>query len=248
MKKIVILFVVLVVAFAFTFPAAAAAQNLTEDEEAGLLYMFEEEKLARDGYNALYARWGQAAFQNIAIAEQIHMDAVRSLLVRYGVPVPADVVGVFADPSLQALYDDQMEIGSQSLADALKVGATIEELDIVDLQSRLELTTKFDIKRVYTNLMKASYNHLRNFVKVLYRLTGEVYEPQYLDADLYESIVTGVNGNGNKQSNASNAGSATAAGTGNGDLTRDRDRICDGDCTCDGTGSSTGNTNRSGKP
>ena len=207
MKKIVILFVVLVMGFSFTIPAgasgiaisasanpAAAAQSLTADESDSLVYMFEEEKLARDVYNALYALWGQPTFQNIAASEQTHMNAVQTLLVGYGIAVPENGAGIFSNPTLQALYTDLMTTGEQSLADALKVGATIEEVDITDLQSRLSQTTNTAIQVVYNNLMNGSYNHLRNFVKVLNRLTGEVYQPQYLSADLYQSILTSTNG------------------------------------------------------
>ncbi|KAF0108106.1 MAG: hypothetical protein FD146_1120 [Anaerolineaceae bacterium] len=176
-----------------------AADTLTADDTAGLLFMYEEEKLARDVYNALYAIWGQPTFQNIAASEQAHMDTVKVLLDRYGIAAPENAAGVFSDPSLQALYDSLMATGSLSLADALKVGATIEEVDIMDLQSRLALTTNADIQLVYSNLLNGSFNHLRNFVSALENQTGEIYQPQYLSADLYQTIVTSANGNGQGQ-------------------------------------------------
>jgi len=176
--------------------SAPAATSLSAAETDGLLYMFEEEKLARDVYTALYAQWGQATFQNIAASEQIHMDAIATLLTRFGIAVPGTAAGVFNNTALQSLYKDLLAKGSLSYADALKVGATIEEVDITDLRSRLAQTTNSDIQFVYNNLMSGSYNHLRNFAKVLNRLTGETYQPQYLDADLYQSIVTGSNGKG----------------------------------------------------
>jgi hypothetical protein len=187
---------------------AAAKQNLSTNETAGLLYIYEEEKMARDVYTALFTLWGQPAFQNIAASEQVHMDAVRTLLVRFGIPVPVTAAGVFVDPSLQALYNNLLATGKRSLVDALKVGATIEEVDITDLQSHLAQTTAADIRLVYNNLMSGSYNHLRSFTGVLYRLTGEVYQPQNLSTDLYQSIVTGTISHG--------PSNATATGTGAG--------------------------------
>lgn len=175
---------------------------LTADETAGLLYMYEEEKLARDVYNALYALWGQTTFQSIAASEQTHMDSIKGLLDLYGIAAPSSAAGSFSDPALQSLYNSLMSTGSLSLADALKVGATIEEVDIIDLQSRLALTTAADIQLVYNNLMSGSYNHLRNFVTVLQRLTGEVYQPQYLSADLYQTIISDINGNGQSYGNS----------------------------------------------
>jgi hypothetical protein len=191
---------------------AAADQSLSTNETAGLLYMYEEEKMARDVYTALYTQWGQPIFLNIADSEQTHSDAVKTLLVRYGIAVPETAAGVFVDLSIQALYNSLVTTGKLSLGDALKVGATIEEVDITDLQSRLAQTTTDDIRLVYNNLMKGSYNHLRSFTGLLSRLTGEVYQPQYLNADLYQSIVTGANGNGYGQPDVTGTGIGSGRG------------------------------------
>ena len=59
-------------------------QELSADEKKGLLLMREEEKLARDVYMALYKQWRLPIFSNIAASEQRHMDAIRTLLDRYG--------------------------------------------------------------------------------------------------------------------------------------------------------------------
>ena len=185
---------------------AIANTDLTSDEIAGLVYMFEEEKLARDVYNFLFSIWGQPTFQNIALSEQAHMDAIRQLLVQYNITVPDDVAGTFNIPSLQALYNDLVASGTLSLADALKVGATIEEVDILDLQAQIELTGNADILMVYNNLLTGSFNHLRNFVNVLSRQTGEIYQPQYLSAELYQTIISDSNGSGQVGANGSAAG------------------------------------------
>src|SRR5512139_1141758 len=137
--------------------------DLTAAESAGLLYMREEEKLARDVYNQMYTLWGLPVFQNIASSEQTHMDQVKLLLDRYGLADPAMDPGKFTDPTLQALYDQLIAQGSVSLEEALKVGALIEQTDISDLQTRLAQTDNADIQLVYNNLMSASYNHLSAF-------------------------------------------------------------------------------------
>lgn len=137
--------------------------GLTAEESAGLLYMREEEKLARDVYNQMYTLWGQPVFQNIASSEQTHMDQVKLLLDRYGLADPALDPGKFTDPTLQALYDQLITQGSVSVDEALKVGALIEQTDINDLQTRLSQTDNADIQIVYDNLMNASYNHLSAF-------------------------------------------------------------------------------------
>ena len=162
-----------------------ATTDLSAAEAEGLSFMREEEKLARDVYLMLYEQWGIRIFQNIAKAEETHMSALAGLLERYGLPDPAEdtAVGVFTNPELQALYDQLMEEGSQSLADALRVGALVEEVDIVDLEDYIEQTDNEDLLRVYQNLLKGSYNHLRAFTSTLEKQTGEIYQLQLLEAE-----------------------------------------------------------------
>jgi hypothetical protein len=151
--------------------AFTVAGQLTAEEAAGLTQMREEEKLARDVYQYLYQRWGLGIFSNIASSEQTHMNAIKTLLDRYQLADPAagNPAGVFTNPELQALYNQLIAQGSQSLVSALQVGITIENLDISDLQEQLALTTKLDIKTVYQNLLKGSQNHLRSFTATLQR-------------------------------------------------------------------------------
>ena len=162
-----------------------------------MLYMREEEKLAHDVYVTLYAQWDLPVFQNISQSEQTHTDAVKTLIDRYGLADPtSSSVGVFTNPELQALYTDLVARGSQSLAEALKVGAAIEEIDILDLEERLAQTDNADIQQVFNNLMNGSTNHLRAFISTLNTQTGETYQPQYLSPEAYQAIVNGSMGNG----------------------------------------------------
>lgn len=183
-----------------TTPTAAATvavvSPLSPAEAASLSFMREEEKLAHDVYVTLYDQWGVQVFTNIAASEQTHTDAIATLLDRYGLSDPAagNAVGEFNDPALQALYDQLVAQGSLSLVDALKVGAAIEEIDILDLEERIAETTHADIKLAYNNLMAGSGNHLRAFVSTLEQQTGERYTPQYLDQAAYDAIVA-VGGN-----------------------------------------------------
>ena len=54
-----------------------------------MLFMREEEKLARDVYLTLYDAWRLAPFANISVSEQKHMNAMLLLLRKYGLPDPA---------------------------------------------------------------------------------------------------------------------------------------------------------------
>jgi len=174
----------------------AVTSTLSADEIAGLQFMREEEKLARDVYLTLYQKWGVTIFNNIAGSEATHMASIKTLLDRYGIADPAagQPIGVFTNPELQVLYNQLIAQGNQSLAAALKVGGAIEEIDIRDLQVRLAGTTHADLKSVYTSLLNGSYNHLRAFTRTLTTQTGAVYQPQYLDAATYQSIVGGSTG------------------------------------------------------
>ncbi|MCA9379242.1 DUF2202 domain-containing protein [Candidatus Dojkabacteria bacterium] len=187
------------------------AQNLTidetltlsEQENADLLYMREEEKLARDVYLTLYDKWGLQIFQNIASSEQKHTDSIKALLDAYGLADPfVDGIGNFANETLQQLYDDLVAQGSESAAAAARVGALIEDLDIVDLENAMAATDNEAIITVYQNLQNGSKNHLRSFTSTLSRY-GESYEPSYLTQDEYLEIISGAmqRGNGNGSGN-----------------------------------------------
>lgn len=146
---------------------ALPTTDLTDDEVAGLLQMREEEKLARDVYDAMAVKWDLQIFDNISNSEQTHMDAVLALLDRHDLADPAAgmAAGEFTNPDLQALYDNLIAQGSTSATDALEVGVAIEELDIADLQS-LQTDTA-DIALVYDHLETGSEHHLDAFNRQL---------------------------------------------------------------------------------
>lgn len=64
------------------------AATLPSATKASLVFMVEEEKLARDVYTTLYAKTGLRQFANINKAEQTHMDLMRSLLKTYKIVDP----------------------------------------------------------------------------------------------------------------------------------------------------------------
>ena len=162
---------------------------LSEEEEAGLLFMREEEKLAHDVYINMYSMWNIPVFNNISKSEAIHMKAVLNLLNLYNLEDPVlPETGQFSNEDLQELYNDLMEQGNDSLVAGLLVGATIEEVDILDLLERTAQTDKTPILKVYSHLEKGSEAHLRAFVKQL-EFRGIIYEPQFLPQDMYDEII-----------------------------------------------------------
>lgn len=166
-------------------------EDLSDEEIASLLYMREEEKLARDVYITLYQKYGIRVFNNISKAEQTHTDAIKLLLEKYNLtdPVQNDTIGVFVNQDLQNLYNQLIETGNVSDVEALKVGAAIEEIDILDLVKVINnVVDNQDINFVYNNLKKGSENHLRAFVKNL-SMRGVTYSPVYLDIETYNAII-----------------------------------------------------------
>ncbi|MBN1159502.1 MAG: DUF2202 domain-containing protein [Bacteroidales bacterium] len=163
--------------------------DLSEEELDMLGYMKDEEKLARDVYYALYDIWGALPFSNISKAEEQHLNAVILLLEFYGSDnVLVRDPGEFDNDEFKTLYYDLVSKGSESVVEAFKVGALIEELDIKDLQEYLEETSNANIELVFKNLLKGSRNHLRAFNRQFVRL-GIDYDPQYIDQSQYDEIV-----------------------------------------------------------
>jgi len=186
--------------------ALIPAGELTQAETDALLFMWEEEKLARDVYTAFSTIYTKPLFNNIAASEQTHMDAVKDLLDRYGLATPSDgTAGVFVNADLQALYTQLVAQGKVSELDAVKVGAAIEEIDILDLKERLPQTDQADIQQVFNSLLLGSYNHLNSFAANYWTISGTPYVPQYMSQTDYDAVVTsttfGSQGGGHGQGN-----------------------------------------------
>lgn len=169
----------------------ASTTTLTTQEKNDLIFMREEEKLARDVYLTLYDIWGTPVFANIATSEQQHMDAILNLLNTYKLPDPTvgKLVGEFVNAELQALYDALIARGKQSVLDALQVGGVIEETDIEDLNAAMATSRLSNIDKVYQNLLNGSYNHLRAFASNIQSLTGQPYVAQVVSQEIVDSIL-----------------------------------------------------------
>lgn len=200
MKKIgitgLLLFAILLTSISFTSCEDSSVDNetisLTENEKTNLQFMREEEKLARDVYIHFDEKYDLNIFNNISTSEQYHMDAVLEIMEKYELDDPSSSeLGVFSNASLQELYDDLISKGNVSLVEALKVGATIEDLDIKDLDESLGATSKDDIINMYELLKCGSSNHLRGFVEQLVT-RDENYSPQFISQETYDEIINGV--------------------------------------------------------
>lgn len=147
----------------------AAAPSLSAEEAETLLFNIEEEKLAGDVYAAFAELYDLAIFDNIAASEDRHNAAVVNQADRLGVDtsgLPAEA-GVFADPELQALYDQLIAWGSTSLTAALEVGVFIETADLEHLAESIAGTDDPILERVYESLLAGSESHLAAFTSAL---------------------------------------------------------------------------------
>lgn len=144
---------------------SAVSSSLTQTDVSKLLYMIEEEKMARDVYDALYEQTGLNIFDKISDSEQTHYSTLLKTASKLGVDTGSlsTQAGVFTDVTVQSLYDQLILQGSQSTSNAIGVGILIEETDISDLQTSIDETTVSSLDQVYSNLLNASLNHLWAF-------------------------------------------------------------------------------------
>ncbi|MDR9502436.1 MAG: DUF2202 domain-containing protein [Desulfurivibrionaceae bacterium] len=195
------------------------AEVLDAGEEAHLIFMREEEKLARDVYLTLADLYPEEkVFANIAESEQTHTDTIFFTLEYYRIDDPnpdtnnlPGSIGVFTGEEYGAYFTDTFEYlvgwGAESLLQGLYVGAFIEELDVLDIvgcpheivdadndigvgECGLEYTDEARLQTMYTNLLEASKNHLRAYVKNIERIIGEgEYEAQMLSQEEVDEIL-----------------------------------------------------------
>ena len=138
--------------------------NLTSEQKQELVYMYQEEKLARDVYAYFADKYDQKIFSNITSAEQQHMSVIGVILDKYAIDteLSTDKAGVFSIDELSSLYATLTTQGNASLLEALKVGRAVEELDIKDLKVAIA-TANPDAKEALSHLLEASYRHLDAF-------------------------------------------------------------------------------------
>ena len=192
MKNIKINLAITLMSFLFvSFSVKTMNAQLSTNEKDGLIYMYEEEKLAHDVYKTFSEKYTVPVFKNITKSEAYHMNMVLDLIKKYKLKDPSGKAhGEFENKDLQKLYNDLIEKGSKSLVDALEVGATIEDVDIFDLEKLKNKVKNEEINKLYTQLICGSENHMRAFTGHL-KFRDKVYSQQYLSKTRYEEIING---------------------------------------------------------
>lgn len=169
---------------------AAPPSTLTQELTDTLSYMGNEERLAYDIYNNLYSQWGTKQFTNIANKSEVkHIDAMQQLIQKYKLDNQANftnidlvelnyvntaiadmVAGTYDIATIQNLYDNLVAQGSVSEVEALKVGCTVEVVDVTDLDAYITIaqdSNASDVVTVFNFLRDGSYNHYWAFDKGL---------------------------------------------------------------------------------
>lgn len=166
----------------------AALAALTAREKDGLLFIWEEERVARDLYASLYDKNNLTIFLDLVRSESSHMDQARAVMEKHGLAVPPDEPGIFQNQTLQEMHDQLLAEGLQSDQDALTVAAVFEEISIVDLEKELSASQANDVRTVYEGLLAGSRKHLRSYVSDL-KDQGIEYQPRYLEGEEFQEIV-----------------------------------------------------------
>jgi hypothetical protein len=196
-------------------PERLSTVTIDENERLHLIFMREEEKLARDVYLKLSKEYPDTTvFGKKALSETRHSDSVLDALVRFEIddPVTNDNIGVFSGKEFGAYFTEKYSYlitqGLSSELDGLYVGAYIEELDILDIRTcptvMIETIGSIEsskdcgllysnnrvISSLYDHLITGSESHLKAFVVNIEKSIGEgAYRAQVLPQQVVDDIL-----------------------------------------------------------
>ncbi|WP_187287809.1 DUF2202 domain-containing protein [Methanothrix harundinacea] len=165
----------------------SATAPLSAAQLQGMAFILEEERMARDLYLELYKTTRLPIFLDVARSEETHIASILTLMKRRGLSAPPEAPGVYADETLQKIYEDLLS-GADGPVVALGAAAQVEEASVHDLRKEIEGALEPDLISVYGGLMVGSEKHLRTFVRALEERGGE-YNPMILSQEEFDRIV-----------------------------------------------------------
>ncbi len=192
-----------------TAPSATADSSLA----SALTFSREEERMARDLYAALAAKYdGARPFSMITNSEDRHFDAMGALITQYKVTDPSagKAAGVYAIPAIQDLYDGWLAKGSTNIQAAYQVGVDVEKRDIADLNKSIAANFPADVDTVLGQLVKGSQNHLAAYQR---GVSGDLGTGAGMMGNRSGNTTTPGRGSG-MRGNGMGAGNGTGNGTG----------------------------------
>jgi hypothetical protein len=133
----------------------APSGSLSAAQKTALAAMAEQQQLARDLYQAFATRYDNVMFDHLADAATYQIDAVHTLLTRYGItdPTTGRSAGSFSDPAAQATYNRLLTQGQTGYNDALRAAGSLEAAHTTILTSDLTGLSAPDVRQVYTRLL-----------------------------------------------------------------------------------------------
>ena len=174
-------------------PSSTKSVSSKNSIKQSLAFMYEEERLAKEVYLAVYNKQPVQQLYKIATnSETRHISAVASLARKYGVATSSQRVGHYTNSHIQSLFNTLYKKGIRSRKDALEVGCMVEVTDINDLNRYIYQAQKAgasDVLQTYEFLRRGSYNHYWAFDRGLKKLgieagcctLGDDYcHPEYL--------------------------------------------------------------------
>lgn len=187
-------------------PILGVTAPLTEDEIEFLYAVREDEKVTKDITSKFLTQYpASTQFTNILAAEATHISAIEMLLIYYEITFPAlGTAGVFVDTERQARYNNVVAQGTTLVA-AYRAAATLEEECVAAYTNVLPTITNANIKLIIGNMLKASSNHLKAYVRQITTL-NETYIPRVLYQAAFDAIIGASFGQGGKHSQQGGGG------------------------------------------
>ncbi len=178
------------------FAADSSATTSVSDQVRGdLLFIYEEEKMARDLYASFGEKWGWQTIGRVSMSESMHLNSVMNLLHTYGIPEPVLPTGSYQSAAISELAKRLLNEGIASEDAALHSALYVEEYDIADLTKRMNDTADPSILSTYQYLLNGSNAHLRYFYSLLVE-NGGTYTPQVLSQQAFDAALASQGGVG----------------------------------------------------
>jgi len=164
-------------------------------KENAVLYLIEQEKLARDLYGVLDTIWVTDVFNRMANKELQHMDKLSAVAAEFMIDVPNHFneykPGQFVNEDLRNLYIDLLFNANFSLEDAYRACANLEERKIMNLRTALK-EPNFDLETTtYKTLLIGSEDNLKFFVRALVEMNSG-YVPILMNKSEFETITKNI--------------------------------------------------------
>lgn len=165
--------------------------GLSYNDIRGLHLIREEEKITRDLFLSLAARWSMGIFRSLAESEDNQAILIRTIMERHSINDQYETgeTAKFRNRETQSIYDGLAAKSSRSPEEAIRAALFTQDLGIYELRSLIRQTERTDLKILYLNLEKSARSAIRALNSELER-RGAKYRPLFIDMDLFNLIVS----------------------------------------------------------